>query len=83
MNIKKLTNMLHGESMKHFQKDFGNTVFHIGFYCCRNKWYLPFGFAFWDRYVDNPTCYYKHLVEFSIGILFVRIQFQWWRKHNV
>ncbi len=62
--------------------DNGKTVFSITLYTHNNKWYLPFGLALWNRHSISKACYFTHLVEASIGILFMRIQLQWWRKNN-
>ena len=64
------------------ERDNGKTVFAATLYIHNNKWYLPFGLALWNRYSINPLVYYSHLVEISIGILFMKLQLQWWRKPN-
>lgn len=68
----------------HKERDNGKTVFAITLYAYSNKWYFPIGLAWWNRYPvsANSTCYYNHLIEISIGILFTRLQLQWWRKSN-
>jgi len=52
-------------------------AFSFCIYANRNKWYIPFGLAFWNRY-GTGAVYYTHLIEISIGFLCCRFQFQWW-----
>ena len=62
------------------QLKWGRHTFSVTIYSNHNKWYLPFGLAWWNRHATNSLVYYTHLVEVSVGILCVRLQFQWWVK---
>jgi len=69
---------------KHFTKIFDKTAIAFSCYLDSNKWYMPIGLAFWNRYNENTNnyCYYKHLIEISVGFLCLRFQFCWYERQS-